>query len=141
MTWTQRLISGAAIALIFAAGFLTGSRWGGTSAPEAEEADESSGRRTHEERLAFMDERLGLDDSQKEAVMASFLEWEKNLRKLEIDDDEARLGLLMDCFQEMRTVLKPEQEDDFEAMFREIRRRKTNEIRRMQRLFDKTYGP
>lgn len=139
MSWVQRLITGAAIAVIFAGGFLTGRHWH----PETETSDGISSYnhlRTPEDRLAFLDEQLDLDPAQEQILLESFRSWEKDNRALNIENSRARLAFLETHYPEMREALTPEQGEDFDRMMRQSRKRQQQIIRRKERLFRQTYG-
>lgn len=133
MNWTQRLLFGAAIAVIFASGFLTGRS--SIQAPEmAEQVDSNSSKiRSHSERIDYLDRSLHLSDEQKDQLMTTFRKWEKDMRFLELEDDKSRLSILQNHIPEMRTIMNAEQQDRFNSLMSDILRKKEQQIRRKTR--------
>ena len=133
MNWTQRLLFGAAIAVIFASGFLTGRS--SIQAPEIpEQADSNSSKiRSHSERIDYLDGSLHLSDEQKDQLMTTFRKWEKDMRILELEDDKSRLSILQNHIPEMRTIMNADQQDRFDSLMADILRKKDQQIRRKTR--------
>lgn len=133
MNWTQRLLFGAAIAVIFASGFLTGKS--SIQAPEIPKRADSnpSKARTHAERLEYLDSSLHLSAEQKDQLMTTFRKWEKDMRFLELEDDKSRLSILQNHIPEMRSIMSAEQQDRFDGLMADILRKKEQQIRRKTR--------
>lgn len=140
MSWSQRLISAAAIAIIFGSGFFAAKQ---LSQPDAVAAIAPNRQRrimSHNERLAYMNEHFNLSQAQQTQLLEQFEVWQKDRRSLEIEIAMMRRDVFLQHAPPLREILNPSDRAKFDQLVATTRKKHEQQLNRKTLLFHQDYG-